>query len=163
MARKYTDTPIIIRAVAQASDTLSLLGREDLCTLRATVKAANRAFDEAKLSRKDIDVVEVHDCFTIAELLALEDLGFCRKGEAQKLYEEGQTYVGGKLPVNTDGGLKAGGHAVGATGIKQIVEIVRQLRGEAKNGRQVDGAEVGLAHNVGGTGATAVVSILSRR
>jgi len=163
VARKYTDTPIIIRAVAQASDTLSLLGREDLCTLRATVKAAGRAFEEAKLSRKDIDILEVHDCFTIAELLALEDLGFCKKGEAEKLYSDGQTYVGGELPVNTDGGLKAGGHAVGATGIKQIVEVTKQLRGEAKNGRQVDGAEVGLAHNVGGTGATAVVTILSRR
>jgi acetyl-CoA C-acetyltransferase len=117
----------------------------------------------AKLERKDIDMVEVHDCFTIAEILALEDLGFCRKGEGFKLYEEGETYVGGRLPVNTDGGLKAGGHAVGATGVKQIVEIVKQLRGETERGRQVDGAEIGLAHNVGGSGATAVVTILSRR
>ncbi len=162
-ARKYTDTPIIVKAVAQASDTLSLLERRDICTLDATVHAAEKAFAMAKLARRDVDLVEAHDCFTIAEILALEDLGFCVKGEAYKLYEEGQTYVGGKLPVNTDGGLKAGGHAVGATGIKQIVEVVKQLRGEAEGGRQVDDAEVGLAHNVGGSGATAVVTILSRR
>lgn len=163
IARKYTDTPIIVKATVQASDTLSLLERRNICTLDATVYAAERAFAKAKLERKDIDLVEVHDCFTIAEILALEDLGFCRKGEAGKLYEEGETYIGGRLPVNTDGGLKAGGHAVGATGVKQIVEIVNQLRGEAEKGRQVDGAEVGLAHNVGGSGATAVVTILSRR
>lgn len=163
IARKYTDTPIIVKATVQASDTLSLLGRRNICTLDAAVYAAERAFAKAKLERKDIDLVEVHDCFTIAEILALEDLGFCRKGEAGKLYEEGETYIGGRLPVNTDGGLKAGGHAVGATGVKQIVEIVKQLRGEAEKGRQVDGAEVGLAHNVGGSGATAVVTILSRR
>ncbi|MEM2087640.1 MAG: thiolase domain-containing protein [Thermoproteota archaeon] len=162
-ARKYTDTPIKVEAVAQASDTLSLLERRDVCTLDATVQAAKKAFAKTKLTREDVDLVEVHDCFTIAEILALEDLGFCAKGEAHKLYEEGQTYVGGKLPVNTDGGLKAGGHAVGATGVKQIIEIVKQLRGEAESGRQVDGAEVGLAHNVGGSGATAVVTILSRR
>lgn len=163
LARKYTDTPIVVKAVAQASDTLSLLERRDICTLDSTVNAANRAFAKAKLDREDVDLVEVHDCFTIAEILALENLGFCAKGEAYKLYEEGQTYVGGRIPVNTDGGLKAGGHAVGATGVKQIVEIVRQLRGEAEKGRQVSGAEVGLAHNVGGSGATAVVTLLSRR
>ncbi|MGQ9479438.1 MAG: thiolase domain-containing protein [Thermoproteota archaeon] len=163
IARKYTDTPIIVKAVAQASDTLSLLERRDLCTLSATVEAANKAFKQAKIERSDVDLIEVHDCFTIAEILAVEDLGFCAKGEGQKLYEEGETYVGGKLPVNTDGGLKAGGHAVGATGIKQIVEVVKQLRGEAERGRQVEGAEIGLTHNVGGSGATAVVTILASR
>jgi acetyl-CoA C-acetyltransferase len=115
------------------------------------------------MERKDIDAVEVHDCFTIAELLAIEDLGFCKKGEASKMVNEGQTYVGGKLPVNMDGGLKASGHPVGATGVKQIAELVKQLRGEAERGRQVNGAEVGLAHNVGGSGGTAVVTILSRK
>jgi len=161
-ARKYTDTPIIVRASVPASDTLSLLKRRDMCTMDATVNAANKAFSLAHIERKDVDVVEVHDCFTIAELLAIEDLGFCEKGEASKLYYEGQTYVGGTLPVNTDGGLKAAGHPVGATGVKQIVELVKQLRGEAEKGRQVSGAEIGLAHNVGGSGATAVVTILSR-
>ena len=163
VAKKYTDTPIVVEASVPASDTLSLLKRRDICTIDATVYAANKAFSLAHMERKDIDVVEVHDCFTIAELLAIEDLGFCKKGEAAKLYDEEQTYVGGKLPVNTDGGLKAAGHPVGATGVKQIVELVKQLRGEAEKGRQVDGAEVGLAHNVGGSGATAVVTILSRK
>jgi acetyl-CoA C-acetyltransferase len=161
-ARKYTDTPIVIEACAQASDTLSLFDRRDICTLDATREAAQEAFTQAKLSPCDMDVLEVHDCFAIAELLALEDLGFAPKGKAAELYEEGQTYVGGRLPVNTDGGLKAGGHAVGATGIKQVIELVKQLRGEAEKGRQVKDAEIGLAHNVGGSGATAVVTIVRR-
>lgn len=162
-AREYTDTPIVIEACAQASDTLSLFDRRDICTLDATREAAQQAFTQARLSPSDVDVLEVHDCFTIAELLALEDLGFCPKGKGAELYVEGQTYVGGRLPVNTDGGLKAGGHAVGATGIKQVVELVNQLRGEAERGRQVKEAEVGLAQNVGGSGATAVVTIVRRR
>jgi acetyl-CoA C-acetyltransferase len=163
IAKKYTDTPIIVNASIPASDTLSLLKRRDICTIDATVYAANKAFQLAHMERKDIDAVEVHDCFTIAELLAIEDLGFCKKGEASKMVNEGQTYVGGKLPVNMDGGLKASGHPVGATGVKQIAELVKQLRGEAERGRQVNGAEVGLAHNVGGSGGTAVVTILSRK
>ena len=162
-ARNYTDTPIFIEACTQASDTLSLSNRRDICTLDATREAAQQAFSQAKLSPKDVDVLEVHDCFTIAELLAIEDLGFCEKGRAAELYDEGQTYVGGKLPVNTDGGLKAGGHAVGATGIKQVVELVRQLRGEVEKERQVKDAEIGLAQNVGGSGATAVVTIVRRK
>jgi acetyl-CoA C-acetyltransferase len=160
-ARKYTDTPITIKACTQASGTLSLYERRDLCTIDATISAAKLAFDQAKLTPSDVDVVEVHDCFTIAELIALEDLGFCKKGEAAKLIDEGQTYVGGTLPVNTDGGLKAGGHPVGATGVKQVIELVKQLRGEAGD-RQVKEAEVGLAQNVGGSGATVVVTILGR-
>ena len=163
IAKKYTDTPIIVNASIPASDTLSLLKRRDICTIDATVYAANKAFQLAHMERKDIDAIEVHDCFTIAELLAIEDLGFCKKGEASKMVNEGQTYVGGKLPVNMDGGLKASGHPVGATGVKQIAELVKQLRGEAERGRQVNGAEVGLAHNVGGSGGTAVVTILSRK
>lgn len=161
-ARDYTDTPIIVESCTQASDTLALTGRRDLCTLDATVDAARQAFSQSGVTRKDVDVVEVHDCFSIAELLALEDMGFCKKGEAITLYNDGQTYVGGSLPVNTDGGLKASGHPVGATGVKQIVELVRQLRGEADEGRLVSDAKVGLAQNVGGSGATAVVTILRR-
>lgn len=161
-AKKYTDTPIIIESCAQASGTLALFDRRDICTIDATVEAANQAFKQSKVTRKEIDVAEVHDCFTIGEILALEDLGFCKKGEAGKMYDSNQTYVDGTLPVNTDGGLKASGHPVGATGVKQIVELTKQLRGEAEKGRQVKGAEVGLAHNVGGSGATAVVTILRR-
>ncbi|HVP22566.1 MAG TPA: thiolase domain-containing protein [Conexivisphaerales archaeon] len=163
IAKKYTDTPILVEACVPATDTLSLLKRRDICTVDATVNAARKAFQLSGRERRDIDVMEVHDCFTIAELLAIEDMGFCKKGEAGKLYEEGQTYADGSLPVNTDGGLKAAGHPVGATGVKQISELVKQLRGQAEKGRQVSGAEVGLAHNVGGSGATAVVTILSRR
>jgi acetyl-CoA C-acetyltransferase len=101
----------------------------------------------------------VHDCFTIAEICAIEDLGFCLKGEAGRLTEEGITALDGDLPVNTSGGLKACGHPVGATGIKQICEVVQQLRGEAGK-RQVPDAEIGMTHNVGGTGATVAVHIL---
>ena len=161
-ARKYTDTPIIIEASKQASGTLSLFMRKNICTIEATTEAANQAFKDSGTSRKDIDVIEVHDCFTISEILSLEDLGFCEKGKGGKLYDDGQTYSDGDLPVNTDGGLKASGHPVGATGVKQIVELVKQLRGEAEKGRQVKGAEIGLAHNLGGSGATVVVTILRR-
>ena len=161
-ARKYADTPILVDACVQASDTLTLFERKDICTLDATVEASREAYRLTKTSPKDIDLVEVHDCFTIAEILALEDLGFCKKGEAGTLYDEGQLYVGGSLPVNTDGGLKASGHPVGATGVKQIVELVKQLRGDVKSGRQVKGAEKALAQNVGGSGATAVVTLLRR-
>ncbi|MHC1625870.1 MAG: thiolase domain-containing protein [Methanoculleaceae archaeon] len=158
-AHEFTDTPVRVLASAQASDTIALHDRRDICTLDATVTAGRRAFEMAGLERKDIDLLEVHDCFTIAEICAIEDLGFCSKGEAGRLTEEGVTAIDGDLPVNPSGGLKACGHPVGATGIKQIHEIVTQLRGEAGR-RQVDGAEVGLTHNVGGTGATVAVHIL---
>jgi len=161
VAREYTDTPIYVKATAQASDTIALHDRRDLTTLDATVSASKRAYEMAGVSPKDIDVVEVHDCFTIAEICAIEDLGFVEKGQGGKFTEEGQTAIGGQIPVNTSGGLKACGHPVGATGIKQVAEIVTQLRGEAGK-RQVDGAEIGMAHNVGGSGATALVHILSR-
>jgi acetyl-CoA C-acetyltransferase len=147
-----------VLATAQASDTLALHDRRDISCLDATVVAGERAFAMAGLPREKIDFLEVHDCFTIAEICAIEDLGFCKKGEAGRLTEEGVTALNGDLPVNTSGGLKACGHPVGATGIKQICEVVQQLRGEA-GARQVDG-EIGLTHNVGGTGATVVVHIL---
>lgn len=161
MARKYTDTPIYIRASAQASDTLSLFSRRDITTLDATVHAAKEAYRQARLTHKDIDFAEVHDCFTIAEICACEDLGFTEKGKGGMMVEEGETGIGGRIPVNVSGGLKAKGHPVGATGVAQIVEIVRQLRGETGK-RQLSKAEIGLAHNVGGSGATATVHILSR-
>lgn len=161
IAKKYTDTPVWIAASAQASDTMALCEREDLTTFRAARMAAEQAYKMAGVEPKNIDVAEVHDCFTIAEIIAYEDLGFCKKGEGGKLIEEGETEIGGRIPVNTSGGLKAKGHPVGATGVAQIVEIVHQLRGEAGK-RQVDGAEIGLTHNVGGTGATVTVHILRR-
>jgi len=160
-AREFTDTPIKVLATAQASDSISLHDRRDISTLDATVAAGQRAFRMAKLSHKDIDMVEVHDCFSIAEICAIEDLGFCKKGTAGKITADGDTELGGKIPVNTSGGLKACGHPVGATGIKQVYEIVQQLRNNAGR-RQIDGAKIGMTHNVGGTGATAVVHILGR-
>ncbi|HOK58629.1 thiolase domain-containing protein [Methanothrix sp.] len=161
IASRYCDTPIRILASAQASDSLALHDRRDITTLDATVYAAKKAFAQARLTPQDIDVAEVHDCFTIGEILAIEDLGFFPKGEGGKATEEGRTSIGGDVAVNTSGGLKACGHPVGATGIKQAYEIVLQLRGEAGK-RQVVDAEVGLTHNVGGSGGTALVHILSR-
>jgi len=160
-AREFTDTPIYVKAATQASDTISLHDRRSLTSIDATVVAADRAFKIAGLQRADIDVAEVHDCFTIAEIMAVEDLGFFEKGTGGPATLEGETALGGKIPINTSGGLKACGHPVGATGIKQAVEIVEQLRGEAQE-RQVHGAEIGLTHNVGGSGGTVVVHILSR-
>ena len=160
VARDYTDTPIYIKASAQASDTITLHDRVDITTLAATRAAASRAYKMARMTPADIDFVEVHDCFTIAEICAIEDLGFFEKGTGGKVTEDGVTAIDGDLPVNPSGGLKACGHPVGATGIKQIVEIAQQLRGDAGK-RQVAG-EVGMAHNVGGSGGTAVVHILTR-
>ena len=161
-AKKYTDTPIYIKASTQASDTLALFDRASLTRIDATINAVRKAYKQAKITAKDVNVAEVHDCFTIAELIAYEDLGFCKKGEGGKLIENGETEIGGKIPVNTSGGLKAKGHPVGATGIAQIVELVKQLRNEAGK-RQVSNATIGLAHNIGGSGATVCIHILSNK
>ncbi len=160
-ASRYAEVPIRIIGSAQASDTLALHDRRDLTTLDATVHAARKAYDQAGITPSQIDLAEVHDCFTIAEILAIEDLGFFEKGAGGRAIEDGLTTLDGPLPINTSGGLKACGHPVGATGIKQAYEIALQLRGEAGS-RQVDDAEIGLAHNVGGSGGTAIVHILSR-
>lgn len=161
LARKYTDTPIEVLASSQASGSIALHDRRSLTAIDATSVAAKKAFEQAKMAPKDIQVVEVHDCFTIAELLALEDMGFYKKGEAARATREGETALGGKIPVNTSGGLKGCGHPVGATGVKQVVEITQQLRGECGS-RQIAGAEIGMTHNVGGSGATTVIHILKR-
>ena len=161
IAREYTDTPIIVSGTGQASDTLSLHDRSSLVSLRASTRAAEMAYKMAGVEPSDIDLAEVHDCFTIAEIMAIEDLGFCKKGEGGKLTEEGETALDGRIPINTSGGLKGKGHPVGATGIAQAVEMVTQLRGEAGK-RQVDGAEIGVIHTVGGSGGTAVVHVLKR-
>ncbi|AEG17920.1 thiolase domain-containing protein [Methanobacterium paludis] len=160
-AKKYTDTPIYVKASAQASGTIALQNRHDITTIDSTVHAARKAYEMAGMTPKDIDVAEVHDCFSINGLLALEDLGFVEKGQAGPAVEDGFTERDGTLPINPSGGLKARGHPLGATGIAQAAEIVWQLRGEADK-RQVDGAEIGMTHNIGGTGGTAAVHILSR-
>lgn len=160
-AKKFTEIPIEIIGSGQASDTLSLHHRKDICTMEATKVAAQRAFKMAGLTHKDIDVAEVHDNFTISEILAIEDLGFFAKGQGGKATEAGLTGLEGEVAVNTSGGLKARGDPIGATGLAQAVEIVSQLRGKAEK-RQVKDANVGLTHNVGGTGATAVVHLFRR-
>ncbi len=153
---------VTIAASVVATDTLGLADRGSLTELKATIQASRRAYGIAGVGAADVDVAEVHDCFTIAEILAMEDLGFFGKGEAASAVAEGKTTLGTtkKLVVNPSGGLKGCGHPVGATGVKQVVELVEQLRGSAGK-RQVHEARVGLAHNVGGSGATAAVHILT--
>ncbi len=152
---------VTVAASVVATDTLGLSQRKSLVGLAATRNAAARAYKEAGIGPTDVQVVELHDCFTIAEILALEDLGFFAKGKAAGAIRAGKVTLGTAkgLVANPSGGLKGCGHPVGATGVKQIVELVVQLRGEA-GARQVSRARVGLAHNVGGSGGTAVVHIL---
>jgi acetyl-CoA C-acetyltransferase len=143
-----------------ATDTLALADRETFTTLEAVVTASKKAYKKAGILASDIDVVEIHDCFSIAEVLAVEDLGFAKKGNGARDIAEGKFTLGtGKIVTNPSGGLKACGHPVGATGIKQIVEIAEQLRGTAGK-KQVKKAKIGLTHNVGGSGAVAAVHIL---
>ncbi len=128
----------------------------------ATVRAAEQAYGQAKIGPRDVDFAEVHDCFTITEILNYEDLGFCGRGEGGRFVEEGRASLGGEKPVNPSGGLKSYGHPVGATGVRMIYELVTQLRGKAGD-RQVRNARIGLAHNLGGPGAISCVSILGNR
>jgi len=160
VAKKVCETPVWIAGSGHATDTISLHDRQNLLELKATVEAAKQAYKQAKLSPKEIQVAEVHDCFTIAELLALEDLGFVKKGKSGRFTEQGETEIGGKIPVNTSGGLKAKGHPIGASGIAQAIEAVLQLRGDAD--KRNTGAEVALTHNVGGSGGSALVHIFRR-
>jgi acetyl-CoA C-acetyltransferase len=158
LARKYTDQPVHITGTGQASDTIGLYERKSLTSLLSAKLAAKTAYEMAAVKPEDLDVAEVHDCFTFVELMAYEDLGFCPPGEGGKLVDSGETRLGGRLPVNTSGGLKAKGHPVGATGTAQAYEIYLQLTGHAEK-RQVKNAKTGLTHNVGGSGATAAVHI----
>lgn len=161
VAKKFTDTPVHIIGTGHAQDTLSLFDRDDFTSTRVTRLAAQQAFKMSKLRAKDIEVAEVHDCFTIAEIIAYEDLGFCKPGLGGKFVAEGNTKLGGEIPVNTSGGLKAKGHPVGATGTAQTHEIYLQLTGQAEQ-RQVENAEIGLTQNVGGSASTGVVHIYRR-
>jgi acetyl-CoA C-acetyltransferase len=158
--RPKTKKAVLVAASSVGTDSLGLSERSDITTLSATVFASNKAYKIAQVGPSDIDVAEVHDCFSIAEIVALEDLGFYPKGTAGERALHFTTQLGGKgVIVNTSGGLKACGHPVGATGVKQIAELYTQLQNKA-GARQVKNARVGLAHNVGGSGGTAVVSIL---
>lgn len=161
VAGKFTDTPVHIRGIGQASDSIAIHDRVDLTTLRATKLAAYQAYKMAGVEAEDIDVADVHDCFTIAEVLATEDLGFFPKGKGGKAAAEGRTALEGEKPINPDGGLKAKGHPVGATGGAMAYEMFLQLRGEAGK-HQVDDALIGLAQNVGASGGTVVVQVYGR-
>lgn len=154
------DRPVIkIAGVGAATDTIALHQRPDLSWLASTEKAADAAYRMAGVKPEDVDFAEVHDCFTIAEIMVIEALGFVERGDGGSAARDGLTALGGKIPVNTSGGLKSKGHPVGATGVAQIVEAVTQLRGEAGD-RQVGGARRGLTQNMGGTGGSSVVHVL---
>ncbi len=161
LAKKFTDHPLKIIGSGQASD-YPLHDRTDLTSIGAAKLAAQEAYQMAGVAAKDIQLAEVHDCFTIAEIIASEDLGFFEPGTGYKQAEKGTTTRDGEIPINTSGGLKAKGHPVGASGIGQAVEIFKQLRGRAGE-RQIKGdPSLGLAHNVGATGQTCVVHIFQR-
>lgn len=162
LAHTFTDTPIYLVGSGQASDG-ALPERETLSSIPAAVEASRQAYEMAHLGPRDIDLAEVHDCFTIAEIIASEDLGFFERGTGWQAAMEGKTALDGEHPLNTSGGLKSKGHPVGASGVGQVAEIWKQLNGIAGE-RQVKGdPRYGLTHNVGGTGQTCVVNIFERR
>jgi acetyl-CoA C-acetyltransferase len=157
----FKSDPAYLIGIGHNTDSIGLYDRQDLTKIPSVIKAAKKAYAMSGTTAKDIDVAELHDCFTIAELVEMEDLGFCDKGKASQMIAKGETEITGRLPINPSGGLKAKGHPIGATGVSQVVEIVKQLHGDCGQ-RQAKKADIGLACNVGGSGATAVVSILSR-
>jgi acetyl-CoA C-acetyltransferase len=159
VAKSLGVEPIYVLGSGRAGTIAALQERDDFTTIPSARIAAQQAFKMAKIDPKQVNVLEVHDCFTIAEAVAIEDLGYAKKGEGAKLAGQGVTRRDGKLPVNPSGGLKAKGHPVGATGIGQIVELRDQLLGRA-GARQVKNAEIALSHNIGATGGSCAVHIL---
>jgi len=156
---KTSDRDVKVMSSKIATDTISLTERINLTSFIATKIASKQAYKEAQITPADLDIIEIHDCFTISELIALEDLGICGASEVSELIKNGDILRDGPFPVNTDGGLKANGHPIGATGLAQIFEIVAQLRQETEK-RQVDNPEIGLAQNIGGIGGTCGITIL---
>jgi acetyl-CoA C-acetyltransferase len=159
--RKYTDTPVYIRGMGVGYDTMGVFEREDPTFMLASKIAADKAYKSANVGPEKMQIAEVHDAFSPAEIVAYEAIGLAKKGEGYKLLREGRTNADGDVPVNVSGGLKAKGHPIGATGIGMIIEIYLQLLGQAGE-RQVPGVELGLVENHGGTGATSVVTVLGR-
>lgn len=149
---------VYLLGIGSGVDSISLFDRKDLSKMTIVSRTAKRAYEMAKLKIKDIDFAELHDCFTIAEVILFEDIGFCEKGKAAKFYFENKLDIDGAIPINPSGGLKAKGHPIGATGVSQIVEIKRQINYEAEK-RQVKKADIGLACNIGGIGSSCVISI----
>ena len=159
MVRRFSGKPVRVLGIAQTSDHVALDRKPDITSFMAVQQAGARAYEMAGLSPGDIQLAELDDCFTIAEIMATEDLGFVKKGRGGVFAGDGLTALDGPLPVNPSGGLKAKGHPAGATGIAQICEIVQQIRGDAGE-RQVPRHDIGLTQNLGGSGATTVVTIL---
>jgi acetyl-CoA C-acetyltransferase len=155
------DRVVWLDGIGCATASMSVLRRPELTGLPSAVEASRQAYAMAGVGPQDIKVADVHDCFTIAEIMAYEDLGFCEKGKGGPFVADRESWIGGKTPVNVDGGLKAKGHPIGATGVSMAYEIVRQLRGECGE-RQVPGADVGLTHNVGGIGQYCFVNVFKR-
>jgi acetyl-CoA C-acetyltransferase len=160
-AGDFTDKPVTVLGVAQASDWLALDQKPDITTFAAVREAARKAYEMAGVGPRQIEFAELHDCFTIAEIVALEDLGLVERGRGGYFSAEGCTRRSGPMPVNASGGLKSKGHPVGATGVGQLCDLVQQLRGEAGE-RQLKRHSLGLAQNLGGSGASCVVTILGR-
>ena len=161
-AKRYCNTPVIISGIGQATDTHIIYEREEMTELKALKIASSQAYRMAKKSPEDINVCELHDAFEILEAVQSEDMGFFRKGEGAKAAHEGLTEIGGKIPINPSGGLKARGHPLGATGVAQVAELVWQLRGEAGK-RQVEGAKTGITCNFGGFGNNIISILVERR
>jgi acetyl-CoA C-acetyltransferase len=160
-AKAMCEKPVWILGIGAASEAVNMAGRALLTGLSVSIKAGKQAYKMAGLGPKDIDVAEVHDCFTIAEMMAYENLGFAKPGEGKGLIASKETYKEGSIPVNIDGGLLSKGHPIGATGGSQIRTIVIQLRGDAGE-MQVKDPEIGLVHNIGGVGLYGNVTILGR-
>ncbi|MCX7996049.1 MAG: thiolase domain-containing protein [candidate division WOR-3 bacterium] len=158
IAKKLGKPVVKVIGSGAATDTIALHQRKDILNLDAVKFSAERAYKMAGITPTDIGFAEVHDCFTIAELCIMEELGFCERGKAYQMVEKGETALEGRIPINPSGGLKSKGHPVGATGIAQIVEVVEQLRGNAGK-RQIKNARIGLTQNMGGSGASSVVHI----
>lgn len=163
IANDLSDNPIWVLGSGAGSDHLALHDRESITQMIATQRAANSAYKQAEITAGQIDLAEVHDCFTIAELIATEDLGFANRGEGGEFAREGRGCINeGDITINASGGLKSKGHPLGATGTGQVVEVFKQLRGEVEAARQVRDANIALTHNVGGSGATCAVHIFGR-
>ena len=163
VAKSLTDDPVWVLGSGAGSDHLALHDRPSITQLIATQRAATSAYSQAGITANDIDLAEVHDCFTIAELMATEDLGFASRGEGGIFAREGRGRRNeGNVTINPSGGLKSKGHPLGATGTGQVVEVFKQLRGEVETSRQVRDASLALTHNVGGSGATCAVHVFGR-
>ncbi len=161
--KEFTDRPMWIKGIGAGASAMMIQDRESLTSIPGARRAAKAAYDMAGIGPKDLDMVQVHDCFSIAELIAYEDLGLAEPGKGRELIENKEVYHDGRIPVNCDGGLKSKGHPLGATGLSMTYEILKQMRGEAENpSRQIDDVKIGLAHNVGQSGQFVNVFVFER-